>query len=430
MVQPEDKNMDLKIAYLAPELGTLTSTFVYREIAAHRAAGLSVTPFSTHRPTETVRSAEAAPLIQETAYLYNIPKQRLLSAAIGAALRRPVRFLSTVTTALRDACCAKVPAPPDRAKMLWHFIVGCALAGRLYKSGITHIHAHFGHVPAAIAMYAAQVAGISFSFTVHANDIFERPTALREKASRSAFVACISEYHRQYLIERGCPVAKVRIVHCGLNLDDYPCHPHERVHPPRLFSVGRFVEKKGFHILIEALAILKQEKIPFRMTIVGNGPLFDSIRQSAGRAELTEYVHFLGSRPQEEVRTLLNNADLFVLPCVVARSGDRDGIPVALMEAMAIGVPVISTPVAGIPELIQQEHNGLLVKPGDAADLAQAIKTLLKNPRYARQLSENARRTIEKEFDIRHNAAMLREAIADTLEFTKISTDTRGNDHL
>ncbi|NIA15437.1 MAG: glycosyltransferase [Nitrospiraceae bacterium] len=396
------------VAYLAPALGAVTSTFIYREIEAVRARGVEVATFSTRRPSGEVVSAEAESLLADTTYLYELPRSEIAIGALTMAVRRPLRFLGGLCLALRDACGARVSAAADRLKLLWHFVVGSALARRLADGGHDHIHAHFAHMPTSIAMYAAHVAGVTYSFTAHANDIFERPVALKEKVRRSAFTACISEYNRRHLIEAGCLLPRLSLVRCGLDVEQYAWRrPERRDGAFEIYAVGRLVEKKGIEHLVRALAMLRDQGRSFRCRIVGGGPLLEPLRVQVAQASLEGHVELLGAQPQERVKALFGEADAFVLPCVVAASGDRDGIPVALMEAMALGVPVISTGVSGIPELIQPYRNGLLAAPGDAESLAEQLAALMDDAELAVRLSEAARRTIETEFEVGRNAAIL-----------------------
>lgn len=397
------------VAYIAPELGALTSTFVYREIEALRRRGVAVSTFSTRRPAGGAASEEARALVEATVYLYDTPKLGVMKAVAGQFVSAPGRWCRALATVLRDAATASVPAPGDRIKLLWHFAVGHVLARGATRAGARHIHAHFAHVPASIAMYAAMLAGIPFSFTAHANDIFERPTALREKTGRAAFTACISDYNRRYLAERGCDVTHALVVHCGIDVDAYAIKPRAaRNDIPEVLAVGRCVEKKGFGVLLDALALLRARSREYRCTIVGDGPLFDALRARVEKEGLSDRVRLTGSLPQERVRELFGRADIFALPCVEAAGGDRDGIPVVLMEAMALGVPAISTRVSGIPELIEDGANGLLTAPGDAAALAEALERLMAEPELGATLAARARATIETEYNIEVTAEQLR----------------------
>ena len=398
----------MKIAYIAPELGTLTSTFVYREVEALRKRGYEVVPFSTLRPREKVVSEEARRVVDETDYLYDRSRGRILSEAFAELAGNPGPWLRTFGEALLDAATARVPEPVDRVKLVWQFMAGAVLAGRLRATGVRHLHAHFAHVPTTIAMYAAAIAGIPFSFTCHANDIFERGTALRQKVNRSRFTACISDFNRHYLTHLGCNPARMHIVRCAINLDDYAYEPPRELDGPvRIFSVGRLVEKKGIFFLVEAASMLRERGHEVQVRVAGDGPLYDELRGMVAKRAMSGYVDLMGSQPQERIRELMRESDLFVLPCVVAKSGDRDGIPVALMEAMAMGVPVVSTTVSGIPELVQHEKSGMLAEPEDSSSLANAIARLILEPRLAAACAREARATMEREFEEGLNAARL-----------------------
>lgn len=405
----------LHIAYLAPELGAVTSTFVHREIRQLRRFGITVTCFSTHHPKDCVVSDEAEPFLSETTFLYKASLLHMAQSTLRQLARGPAHFMRVAATAARDAVVGKAPSITDRLKLFWHLGRACLLAERLRQCGATHVHAHFAHVPTSIAMYAAMLSGKSFSFTAHANDIFERGALLKEKVRRAAFVVCISEYNRLFLIERGCDPARLCVVRCGIDLTDYIRRkPTPRSGPVMILSVGRLVEKKGIGVLVRALRILKARGVAFRCKIVGEGPLGNSIREQIHAASLEDTVELLGSRPQEEVKALFAEADLFVLPCVIAAGGDRDGIPVVLMEAMALGVPVISTAVSGIPELIYDGKNGLLAEAGNSVSLAETITSLIENPALAARLAEEARRTVEADYELARNTAMLERKFRET----------------
>jgi glycosyltransferase involved in cell wall biosynthesis len=403
-----ERDAPLTAGYLAPELGSLTSTFVYREIAALRERGVHVRTYSTHlRRDGAVFSEEAQALIDDTVYLTEMPKGRVLAKLAHAMVTNPVRTPGVVALAVRDATLARVQRTSDRPKLLWHCALGICLARMLRRDGVEHLHAHFGHVPAAITMYAAAHAGIPYSFTVHANDIFVRGVALREKVRRAAFVACISEYNRRFLAERGCDAGRCVIVRCAIDAARFPFDGTPRPEPPLIYTVCRLVEKKGIPDLLRALAVLKREGTPFRCLVAGDGPLFDETARLRAELGLDDAVELPGALPQERVQALHREGAAFVLPCVEARDGDLDGIPVALMEAMALGTPVVSTGVSGIPELIESGGNGLLAPPHDPEKLAGQLRRLLTEPALRAELARNARATIESRFELGASAERL-----------------------
>ncbi len=389
----------MRLAYIAPELGAVTGTFVYREIYGLRRRGFEVVPFGTMRPKDCVVSEEARALIDECTYLYDRSPAATLPRALTMAARHPRRFAKTIALAAGDCLTARTARATDRVKLLWHSLVGVAFASELAERGIDHVHAHFAHVPTSIAMYGASMAGISYSFTCHANDIFERGVALREKVARSAFAVCIAEDGRRFLERAGCAPHQLHVVRCGVDPEAYPLRKARGPNPSRyVLAVGRLVEKKGFSDLVQAARLLRDRGVTCTVRILGDGPLRSELEAAVRRDNLNATVELLGSQPHEKVRRMLEQADVFVLPCVVASTGDRDGIPVALMEAMALGVPVVSTTVSGIPELIRDGDSGFLVPPHKPDRLADSIERLLSDPELAQQFATRARETMETEF--------------------------------
>ena len=403
----------LRIAYIAPRIGELSTTFVYRDIAGLRAQGVEVAVFSVQRPDETVLSDEARPFIEETQYLYDHGAAAFLAAALRQAVRRPVRFARTLGACLHDLVFAETPRQVDRPKFVWHFLAGCLLAERLDAADARHIHCNFAHTPAGIAMYAAMLRGIPFSFLCHAHDIFVHAAAMREKVARAAFGMCSSRYNVRFLADtKGCDGAKLDVMRTGLDLNRFGFRaPKPFSKPFRFLSVGRLVEKKGFPVFFDALALLAKRGRDFQADIVGGGPMDPALRKQAEDLGLAGRIHLAGPQPQERVRQYYDEADAFVLACLEAGNRDMDGTPIVLIEAMALGVPVISTPVSGNPELIDSGSSGLLVSPGDAAALANAMERLMDDPERTRRLAESARRTIESGFDLDSNIARLVQAI-------------------
>lgn len=402
-----------RIAYMAPQIGALSTTFVYRDIEGLRAQGVEVVVFSVQRPDNTILSGEARPFIEETQYLYDHGTPAFLAAALRQAFRRPLRFTRTLGACLHDLVFAETPRPVDRPKFVWHFLAGCLLAERLDAAGATHIHCNFAHTPVGIAMYAALLRGIPFSFLCHAHDIFVHATAMREKTARAAFGMCSSRFNLRFLTDiKGCDEAKLDVMRTGLDLRRFAFRdPKPSFRPYRFLSVGRLVEKKGFPVFLDALALLAQRGRDFQADVVGGGPIEPALRAQIERLGLADRVRLAGPQPQERVRLYYDDADAFVLACLEAGDRDMDGTPIVLIEAMALGVPVISTPVSGNPELITDGTSGLLVTPGDAGALAEAMEQLMDNPELARHLAGGARHAIESGFDLDSNIARLVAAI-------------------
>jgi colanic acid/amylovoran biosynthesis glycosyltransferase len=238
---------------------------------------------------------------------------------------------------------------------------------------------------------------------------------LAQKMSRAKFTATISVFNKNYLAERvqGANAADVRIVHCGVSPALFPMVTALR-DSARILAIGRLDHIKGFCHLIDACAILRDKGVAFACDIVGSGPLETSLSAQIRAHGLDEHVYLLGARKQEEIRQFLHRAAIFALPSVVTPAGDRDGIPVALMEAMASGLPVVSTRVSGIPELVQDGVTGLLAAPADAASLAACIERLLADRPLAAALAARARHHVEQEFDVQKESKKLFAAISSS----------------
>jgi glycosyltransferase involved in cell wall biosynthesis len=290
------------------------------------------------------------------------------------------------------------------------------LARLVREKGIGHLHAHFAGRPTTVARLAAHFAGIPYTFTAHANDIFNnstRPDEMQRKLADAAVAVTVSDYNAAYLRSTfGAAAERVRRIYCGLDLTRLRYEsPQDR--PPRIMAVGRLVEKKGFADLIEACAILARRGRSFGCQIIGTGTLDAPLRALVARLGLEKTVELAGPRPQGAVIEAVRGAAALVLPCVVGEDGDRDGLPTVILEAMALGTPCVSTDVTGIPEAVRDGDTGLAVAQHDPDALAAAIERLLFDPALRVRLAVNARQLIEREFDVRRNAARLRAVFDD-----------------
>jgi len=262
-------------------------------------------------------------------------------------------------------------------------------------------------------MFVHYLTGIPYSFTAHAKDIYVKtsPELLRDEAQAAEAVVTCTEYNRRYMSAQIGP-AGARKLHCiyhGLDLSPFKfsCRRALASEPMVILSVARLVEKKGLRDLIAAADILRQRDRRFQVEIVGDGPLRQSLEAQVRRLALDDRVKFSGPLPHDELCRVYQRASLFALPCVVAADGDRDGIPNVLLEAMASGIPVVSTPVSGIPEVINSESEGLLVPPNNPASLAEALDRLLHSAELRERLALAARAKIEACFSIEKNSAQL-----------------------
>jgi glycosyltransferase involved in cell wall biosynthesis len=282
------------------------------------------------------------------------------------------------------------------------------LARLLKKNGCSHLHAHFAHIPADLAMYAARLAAIPFSFTCHANDLFQRGWLLRQKVERARFAVAISEYNRMFLGIQGADTEKIHVIHCGVDCSRFV---PDFSRPPgavlKVGTLGRLVEKKGVDVLLRACAILKSHGAEIELEIAGDGPDRPMLEALASELGIAGSVNFLGPLEHAGVAGWMSGLDLFALACRKDSSGDMDGIPVVLMEAMAGGTAVVSTRVTGIPELIIDKACGRIAAPGDPEDLAGAIGQVLGDVELRIQYRRAAAQRVKAEFNLEKSVATL-----------------------
>lgn len=286
------------------------------------------------------------------------------------------------------------------------------LAGRLTQLvrelGIEHLHAHFANKPTAIARYASVLMGVPFSFTAHAKDLYlSAPDSIAGKAIRAEFITTCTGYNAAYLRDILLPADrdKVRTVYHGVDTKRFSPGASRAAHDPHVIvSVGRLVPKKGHTHVVEAAKLLRERHVKFRLDIYGQGDLRPTLQEQIDEAGLAAAVRLHGARTQDELIDVYRRADAFVLAPVVAPNGDRDGIPNVLLEAMATGLPAVSTAISGIPEVITDGVNGLLVPSGDPAALADALACLITDPMVRQRLGKQASQSIRERFDAEENA--------------------------
>lgn len=290
-----------------------------------------------------------------------------------------------------------------------------AIARRVRELDIDHIHAHFATVATHVAALVNILTGVSFSFTSHAKDIFREtvnPELYCELVRRAAFNVTVSDYNRDFIIERMHDVDASKVVRLYNGIDLRYFESVDRQRAPgkvaRVLSVGRLVPKKGFEPLLKAVRMLEQQGHPIQLTIVGDGEDRALLHELRKELELEASVTFTGALPQEEVRRLCRESDIMVLACVADDMGNRDALPTTLLEALASDLPIVSTRLTGIPEIVGSEA-GLLVEPGDTPGLARAIEQLWRNIQSGTVRRGAARSRAERLFDLRQNVSVLRE---------------------
>ena len=393
-----------KIAYLAPEIPALSATFVYEEINALRSLGVQVFSFSVRKPVAMAKDENY--LIENTEYLYSINPIIQLTIGCVKSMKLPGRKRA-LRWLFRDIVSTGIFGK-NSLKLLYQFSAAAIFSEKLIKNNIDHLHIHFAHVPTQIGMYASALSNVKFTVTAHANDIFQRGLLLKEKAERSAGFFTISEYNKNFLSSLGVDDRKLKVVRCGYAFADIIDLPKiNNKSGYKLGVLGRLVEKKGIDVLVLAIRSLLDHGLAVDLYIAGNGPLRHDLEALVEHENLKENVVFLGGISHSDVPAFFDSLDLFVLPCKKDENGDMDGIPVVLMEAMARGVPVISTKISGIPELVIDGETGLLAKPGDVSDLADKIRASLTLVPATRKRQEKAIKHVREEFSQSSNVKKL-----------------------
>lgn len=398
----------MKIAYYLSRFPRLSETFILREILMLREMGYDVQVFSLLPPLQTnVMHTQVQPVLPFTHYS-PLFSWNVLTALFHIFFRKPGRFL----IALKRLVWQTIPEPSTCLLALILFPKMVYFARQLEEMRVTRIHAHFVWINGVAAQVASDLIGIPCSLHAHAWDIFRRnKECVQRQLELAACVITVSEYHRQYLfsLNNKKQNSNIKVVHYGLDPGEFtPVTENDDRKPVQIISVGRLVEKKGFKYLVEGCSLLAQKGYPFRCSIIGEGQR-EELQAQIDDLGLSKSVILLGAKNISEIVDQYRSSDIFALPCVVAGSGDRDGMPNVLLEAMAMQLPVVTTPVAGNSELLQDGINGLLVPERDSSALAQAIETLINNPALRKTLGIEARRTILRGYDIHATASQMAE---------------------
>jgi colanic acid/amylovoran biosynthesis glycosyltransferase len=364
------------IGYLTSTYARAVDSFIRGEVIELRALGHTVETFSIRRsPADEMVSEEVLREQANTEFLLGrreIPALALATAA--TVLRSPGKFLAAARLLLR--CGA--PGMHARMRAVAYLMEACLLARRLKAKSVRHLHNHIGENSAMVAMLASLLSGIPFSLTIHGPDEFDRPQllALDEKIARAAFVVAISNFGRSQLMRwsRHEDWAKVKVIHCGVDATYLDSPPTPFPTAPRFVCVGRLTAQKGQLLLIDAAAQLAREGLSFELVLVGDGPLRAPIERLVDRHGLRDRVKMVGWMSSDRVREQVLAARAMVLPSLA------EGLPVVIMEALALRRPVISTYIAGIPELLQNGVCGWLVPPGSVSEVAAAMREALNAP--------------------------------------------------
>ncbi|MEP6974124.1 MAG: glycosyltransferase [Spartobacteria bacterium] len=385
------------LAYLFERFPSFTQTFCYREIGELHRQGESPSIFSIRTPTDEPAQDWDASIVRRVQYL---PDDKALVREVDLDLRKG-RLPERAATEI-----AKWGRKTDFLRLYQAAYLG----PRLQALGVRHVHAHFAGLAARTAYWIERFFGIGFSFTAHANDVFApKPfeISLDELIGSARAVVTVSDFGVRFLREKFPDAAnKLHRVYNGIDLGLFSTADFTSA-PPAILSIGRLIEKKGFSDLVAACGVLQERGIEFRCEIIGEGPLQVSLDEQIKAADLTNRVTLAGSLPQREVIRRLARSAIFALPCVAETGGGMDNLPTVVMEAMAAGLPVVSTAIGGVPEMVVEGHTGLLVPEHRPAALADALARLLADRALARSLGEAGRTRAAELFAIEKSAQNL-----------------------
>lgn len=392
------------LAYLFERFPSYTQTFCFREVAELRRQGHSPLIFSIRQPAnETIRDPEMT--LPKVDYL---PAEEELVREVDRATQKRL-----------------LPEPVVRELAGWgrktdflRLYQAAWLGLRLKEQGIKHVHAHFAGLAARTAYWIDRFFGIGFSLTAHANDIFApKPfeISLGKLFAAARAVVTVSDFAVEYLRQK-FPEESATIlrVYNGIDVEKFRVSDFS-TRPPVLISVGRLIEKKGFADLIEAGRLLHQRGIGFRAEIIGEGPQEQTLRAQIERAGLGSLFELTGALAQDEVRARLGRSTIFVLPCVTEKEGGMDNLPTVIMEAMAAGLPVVSTAIAGVPEMVQNQVTGILLPEHDPKQLAETLEAVLADETRLRSLGRAGRERAAGLFAIEKNVGRLRELFSQLM---------------
>ncbi len=403
----------MKIAYLLNKFPVISETFIVREILRLRQIGFELLIFSRHGNKDffsgDIVHDQSRQLSDDTIYYKplreGVSKFGLSWLHLKYFFIYPFGYLRTLIFSLLNG---------KKTHLLFRSSV--IFVREFRKAKVEHVHVHFAHDACTVAMMISMMTGIPYSFTIHAHDIFIPGLAMHmvKKVNNAKFVACISTFNKKFVLNNfsGINSHKIKILHCGIDVDEITPIEKKSTDCFRICAVGRLHAQKGFRYLIKACEHLKnQNSFEFICEIIGEGAERDELARMILKSNLKEKVLLLGAMEQKGVIDHVSKADLFILPCVQDDKGFMDGIPVSLMEAMALTIPVISTNVSGIPELIKK-NGGILVKPNDGGELAEAIATVHDlSATEIDTMGRMGREIIEREFNLKHEVNKLSQHI-------------------
>jgi glycosyltransferase involved in cell wall biosynthesis len=402
--RPEER---LVVGYVLRKFPKLSETFVLNEILGLESLGVKVQIFSLLPPRDPRFHEGLARLKAPVWYVPGFSDRKVLLRTAREARRRyGGRYWRTLARVLSSG----------RPTLYWRFLQAAYIAERAARRRVVRFHAHFATRATTVAGLVSSISGLPYSFTAHAVDIYRHDVSskvLKKKVAQSDLAVTVSQANVEHLggLADGSR-DKIVLVHNGIDVSKFAPRDKPGDAPFTILCVARLVEKKGCEYLIDACAYLAERGAPFRCWIIGRGNLRRKLLAQIDRLDLGDRVRLLGGCTQKQVLKRYHAADLYVLPSIVGSDGNREGLPVSLVEALACGIPVVSTATAGIPEVVRDEQNGLLVPERDSRALAGAMARLIEDRQLYDRLRTHARSSVEGVFDIERTSAELRRLFA------------------
>ncbi len=407
---------DLKIGFVHNAFPVLSETFISKEMLGLKELGMNLKIYSLFRPSVD-RLDVNYPEPGEVHYLLDgLKLSTLLKAHLYFIARSPMRYCRVLFFTLRrrqtrrsyirtlfDFAGKKELAKEQRQDLLLHFFLAAELARLMKRDGVNFLNSHFADAAAGFTMLSAKLLGLEYGVTAHAYDIFTPQYNLPEKIGHARFLLTCTRYNKKSLMEKYPQFDAEKIVVFYHGIDTSKFAPSAPSNNPALeiLAVGRLTAKKGFNVLLQACAVLRQKGVDFICRIIGDGEEKEALAALGNDLNLQDCVHFVGAVPTTEIKPFYERADIFALPCVIDKDGNRDGIPNVIAEAMAMELPVVSTHISGIPELVQNGETGLLVEPHDVDALADALQSLMSQPAERTKMGKNGRKRVLSIFDSR-----------------------------
>lgn len=398
------------LGFLVKTYPKISETFILQEILALQNQYPGFQIFAMQRPTDNNFHRACDQVTAKVEYLSNLSTGRSSPIAhLKLLCTKPGRYLNTILELL----------PRLKGFEFTRFDQAVRFAALAETNGIRHIHAHFASDPAGLAELVNRLSGITFSISAHAKDIYlSDPGDLRRKMGRAEFVVTCTDYNRRYLQSINFAHTPIYRIYHGIDPVRIRSESHRKIDSspvPRILSVGRLREKKGFSFLIGACQLLVRAGYEFRCDIAGYGPDYGFLAALINRYQLTGVVRLLGKMTHNDLIALYRDTCIFALPSIIANDGDRDGIPNVLMEAMVFSIPVVTTPVSGIPELVEHRKSGLWVEPENAFALFEALKLLLDRPELRKQLGVAGASRVAEKFSADQNIVELKALLANAV---------------